>query len=105
MPKLTEKTMKEGQKCVLTTKTPLFCDYKSVRLPWDDSDNRRRMTEKLPELLTIPNIAYNLYNEEYVKVPGERNYDHFIELPKIDPSIYEPLKNVEEVNLDDDIWN
>jgi len=67
MPKLTEKTMKEGQKCVLTTKTPLFYDYKYVSIPWDRGDNRRRMTEKLPELLALPNIAYRVFNGEYIK--------------------------------------
>jgi len=55
MPKLTLKTTKEGQKCVLTTKTPLFHDYKRVDLPWDKSDDaRNRMVEKIPELLALP---------------------------------------------------
>lgn len=83
MTKLTKKTIKEGQKCVLTIKTQLFSDYKSINLPW--SDDRTRMTEKLPELLAIPNIAYKEYDTKNINTPGEKYYKHFLDPDGLDP--------------------
>ena len=82
MPKLTEKTIKEGQKCVLTTKTPLFHDYKHVGLPWEE-DTRERMISKLPELLALPNIVYIHYDEKYIRTGVNDN--HFISGDGLDP--------------------
>ena len=84
MPKLTEKTTKEGQKCVLTIKTPLFHDYKEVSLPWDKGDNRKRMTDKLPELLALPNIAYRTYEDKYVNT-DDKKVSHFLDPNGLDP--------------------
>lgn len=75
MPKLTEKTMKEGQKCVLTVKTPLFHDYKYIR---------KNDTDKLTELLALPNIAYRTYEDKYVNLPGEK-ISHFLDPNGLDP--------------------
>jgi hypothetical protein len=63
MPKLTIKTTKEGQKCVLTTKTPLFYNYKKIRI----GDHHTDQIDTVENAKKMPNISYFIYNTEYVK--------------------------------------
>jgi len=65
MAKLTKKTAKAGQKCVLTIKTPLYHDYNEISTPWLENNCRVAHRDNSPEvinkLMAIPNIAYKIF--------------------------------------------
>ena len=71
MPKLTKKTTKEGQKCVLTIKSDIYCDYMEVRY---------NQVKDISELLNQPNLVYRTdYDATFsVELEHEKNiiYSH-----------------------------